>query len=903
MSYQAKRTRPALVAATHRSIGRVSLALGAAAALALGCRGALAQQAQQAGNSPQVEQVATQAQPDAAQAQPGATQGQGESAPLVAQASTNPPAPASAGSTGAVQPSGQLQEVVVTAAFHAQNLQSTPLSITAITAADLQQQNLTNVNDLGNEVPNAYFRQPVSNYGPTETIGLRGFTQTDFDYSFQPTVGVYVDDVYQGSLTGSSFDLADMSRVEVENGPQGTLFGMNSLGGAIRLITNKPEDSDSGSVDVTYGEKHRVELVAIGNAILIPDQLFTRIVATSRSEDAIGHVLDFTCEMKAQGQPESVYGTLPESVSPQQGTGCELGGLGGYQHQGVRAELRYLPTTKLELNANAYYYRQSDDPPLQALLTPYGGPADILDDLYDEGVVYPKFGMNYTGNTHFVSPSPWDNYATDGDIVTGQQNNPTQTLDEYGSSATVDYDITDSLHLKYIWSYRTYTANWSADSDLTPFALTQDVYLQEHTQFTNEMRLTGNLFDHRLEYTVGGFFYDAHEVENSASQFDAFAYLGILPPFENIQGFSTNNQSGYVHLDYHFTDKWSVSGGWRFTSQYQTEKFAHDTNSAATTIVLPEPVVESGSRGLWSGSINYQLTPNVFLYAESANGFTLPGFNARIETIGQAEEPVPGQYAINYEIGAKTDWLDHTLRVNGALFYEDYKSYLNLELGTQCTPAASLNPGTPVFGLPEGGDCPAGTPLAGMPGFSPWFYYTGIPAYMPGAELEAYAEPIERLLLNFTGGWEEFHSKISDVSNPGYINPSVRLQPEWDASGGVQYAFMLPNNSTLTPRLDWRYQGYITNGPEDTYQISQWRVPGYSLFNAALVYQPNAARWSVAFRVQNLFNKFYWEQLGAPTTQINSALPPTASNLEQSVGQVGTPGLPREWMLTFHMSF
>jgi len=112
-----------------------------------------------------------------------------------------------------------LQEVVVTARYRNENLQSTPISITAFSSEDLLQQQLVNINDIGNTIPNAYFREPVSNFGPTETIGLRGFTQTDFDYGFQPTVGFYIDDIYQGSLTGSSFDLADMERVEVLNGP------------------------------------------------------------------------------------------------------------------------------------------------------------------------------------------------------------------------------------------------------------------------------------------------------------------------------------------------------------------------------------------------------------------------------------------------------------------------------------------------------------------------------------------------------------------------------------------------------------------------------------------------------------------------------------------------------------
>ncbi len=876
--------------------------LVAAASAALWCAAGLAQQ-----SSPSSSSNTSTSAPavQAAVTPPGDP---GNATPLVADAQGTPAAPAAQNQTA--EQAGELQEVVVTARYRQENLQQTPLSITAITAADMQEQALENVNDLGDEIPNAYFRQPVSNFGPTETIGLRGFTQTDFDYSFQPTVGVYVDDVYQGSLTGSSLDLADLTRVEVENGPQGTLFGVNSIGGAIRLITNKPQDNDSGSVQVTYGEKHRIEFVGIGNASLIPEKLFVRVVATEREEDSIGHYLDFTCEMKAQGQPASVYGTLPESISPDQGTGCAIGGLGGYDHKQIRGMLRYLPTSGMEINFNAFYYKQADDPPLQTLLTPYGGPADFANNLYSELVIFPKFGMNYAGdcggqscNPHFVSPSPWDNYSTYGDIVTGQSYNPEQVLDEYGTSATLDYDITDSLHFKYIWAYRTYTTNWINDSDLTPFGLTQTNYLQGHRQFSNEARLTGDLLDKRLEYTVGFFSYDARELETSGTNFDADAFLGELPNFENIQGFTTNNEAGYLHLNYKLTDKWSVSAGARYTDQYLTETFTHISTVPADSIYLPGQVVRSGSRGDWSGSLNYQLTPDVFVYAEAASGYTLPGFNARVETIGQLEENVPGQEAVNYEIGAKTEWFDHRLRVNGAVFYEDYKSYLNLALGTQCTLGSSASAGTPVFGLPPGAPCPAGTQLAGVPGFFPYFYYSGIPAYMPGAEIEAYAEPIDRLVMNLTGGWEEFHSKISDVTNPDYIAPSVRLQPEWDASGGIQYGLMLPNSATLTPRLDWRYQSYITNGPENVYQIPEWRVPGYSLFNASLWYAPDAAKWKVGFQVLNLFNKFYWEQLGAPLSLASGATVPSAANLYPTPEQMGTPGLPREWMVTFTMTF
>ena len=804
--------------------------------------------------------------------------------------------------SGDVDASGALQEVIVTARFRSENLQSTPISITALSSEDLQQRQLVNVNDLGDSIPNAYFRQPVSNYGPTETIGLRGFTQTDPDYGFQPTVGLYIDDLYQGSLTGSSFDLADIERVEVLNGPQGTLSGMNSIGGAIRLITQKPKNDTEASVQLTYGEKHRLEFVGVFNTPLIDQVLDMRVVGVSRSEDSIGHNLDFACTMKAQGQPASVYGTLPASATAEQG--CALGGLGGFDHQLARIEFRYTPVENLEVNVNAHYAKQADDPPLQALLSPYGGPNDLFNNLYNAAVVYPKYGFNYTGNTHFVSPNPWDNYAMFGDIVTGQQNDPQARLQETGVAATVDYTFADSIHLKYIWGYRTYDMSSSADSDLTPFGLENLTSLQFHKQFQNEIRLSGVMFDDRVNWTVGGFDYNERDAQTGGNDFEAYQTLG-LPNAVTTQGVTSNNISGFVHLDFKLTQQWSVSAGWRLTDQYLTNAYNHIVDNpvySADNITLLTPAQFSGSRGDWSGALNFQATPNLFFYGQAASGFTLPGFNSRVETLGQVEEVVPGQEAVNFELGAKTDWLDHRLRVNGSVFYEDYKSYLNLELATQCSAATSLNPGNPYF--LAGGRCPAGTALAGTPGLSPWFYYAGIPAYEPGAELHIDAAPIDRLLINFGGGWLEFHAKNSNMTaaTPGYINPSVRLQPEWNASGGIQYGILLPG-ATLTPRLDWRYQGYQTNGPENVYQILQWREPGYSLFNARLTYAPTGAKWNVSVQALNLFNKFYWEQLGAPLSLAGGATVPSANNLSPAVAQAGTPGLPREWMVSFGFNF
>src|SRR5690606_7698059 len=114
-----------------------------------------------------------------------------------------------------------LQEIVVTARYKEENLQTTPLAITALSVDALEERSLDNVDDVGLAIPNAFMRPPVSRFGPTQAIGLRGIIQTDFSYAFEPAVGVYIDDVYHGTLPGSSMDLLDLERLEVLRGPQG----------------------------------------------------------------------------------------------------------------------------------------------------------------------------------------------------------------------------------------------------------------------------------------------------------------------------------------------------------------------------------------------------------------------------------------------------------------------------------------------------------------------------------------------------------------------------------------------------------------------------------------------------------------------------------------------------------
>jgi len=801
-----------------------------------------------------------------------------------------------------------VQEIVVTARYREENLQTTPLAITALTMDAIEQRNFTSVDDLGLVVPNAFFRPPVSNYGPTQTIGLRGIIQTDFTYSFEPAVGIYIDDVYHGTLTGSSFDLMDLERVEVLRGPQGTLFGKNSLGGSIRLISRKPQGDGTASVEATYGQFDRLDVKAVGDFALIEDRLFARIVGVSKRRDGHGKYLDFTCDMIRRGtphlagigdglgpdgpdadldpdpvpvgSPEDNAFSLPMAVDPRSGD-CALGTLGGQNVQAARVMLRALASDRLELNFAADYTSQTNDPPVETLLTPRGG---AIDNFYSNNVVYRRYGIQYTTDERFLTGDPYTNYANYGDIVNGKYMKQDQTLDAWGVSGIADYRLTDSVAAKLILAYRTYDAAWSNDSDMTPFALIQTDVLQEHEQIQAEIQLSGTLLNDRFEWTTGLFYYDAESRVYNTTGFEGFQAFGSLQNFVTDDAYTNENFSGFVHANFRLTDRIAISGGVRYTDEQKSNTFRHYNQ-----IVVDEPLEFGDSRVDYKVGIDFQATDDMFFYAQVATGFRSPGSTPRIFTPGQLK-PIPGEEVVNYELGGKLDLFDRRLRINTALFYMDYDPRLVQINGTQCNAYDDPDPG-PLYQL-AGGVCPPGTPMEGTIGFS-WFFYTSVPATVKGAELELTAFPIDGLAFNYSLGYNEFEVD-AEPGDQAYRHPSSLVQPEWNMSAGLQYAFRLADRGTLTPRVDWFYQSHRTNGPINLPQIKpDWIIPSYGIYNARLTYVPPRGDWSLALSGTNITDKFYWQQLGPATTATGAV----------SAARAGTPGRPREWAITFRKDF
>src|SRR5580658_874108 len=282
---------------------------------------------------------------------------------MAARAQNPPPA-----TSNEATDTGQLQTVEVTARYTQENLQTTPLAITALSGAQLEQRNVLSTADLGAVIPHLYTHPGDQEEGPTPTISMRGVTAGDYSFALSPAVGIYVDDVYHSTMVGADLDLADVDRIEVKRGPQGTLSGNASIGGTISLFSKVPQGDDTGYLSAGYGSYNEVEVKGAYDATIAPD-LFMRVFAEEKRQDGYMDQLDFTCEMNALGTPQ-LAGTFPSRDNSAYERGCKIGSFGGTDVSDVKVMLRYVATDKLEFNLSAAYYDEVDEMAPEVLLKP-----------------------------------------------------------------------------------------------------------------------------------------------------------------------------------------------------------------------------------------------------------------------------------------------------------------------------------------------------------------------------------------------------------------------------------------------------------------------------------------------------------------------------------------------------
>ena len=761
----------------------------------------------------------------------------------------------------ATEPAG-LEEVVVTAQYRAEPLQQTPIAITAITATDLEQRGLTTSSDVAYAVPNASFRPAQAAFGKTQTAFIRGVGQYDFNFAFEPGVGIYVDDVYYPTTMSSQFDLMDLDRIEVLRGPQGTLFGRGSIGGAVRYISKQPEGDNSGYIEGTAGDFHRVDLRAGYDFALIENKLFARITGVSRKQDGYVDDIDFVCEYP------QLSGSLPRLIT-NRSAGCKIGTLGGTDVNGARAQLRYLATDTLTISLSFDYQRDDSEAAADTLLQ--AGPLVGGFLTWSNGMLA-KYGVPF--DSRFVPKNPYVSYATFMDPYSGLSFPPQNALNQKGVSSTADWKINEAVTAKLILAWRNWNGRFATDQSDAPLDVSLVDGIQQFTYRTAELRFQGYALSNKLDWTAGAFYYDGDD--NSAQSVN-------LPGAGNIAAYLANpqanellvngldvgnfqNYSFFLHTVYNLTDQLHLTLGGRYSNDKKSDNFDN-------TIVKAN-LNNTSSRGDWRVGLDYQIDPRVLVYTSASTGYRPPAFNPRPFQPSQFVA-VSGESLKAYEVGEKADLLDRRLRVNVALFYSDYVHRIVPVGGTDCLDIPGTNiPISPCVVIPKTD-------------------YVNSPGKLYGGEIEAAFRPIEPLTVTLSAGETRFSTNATGAAAGVTPNGEPVYVPQWNGAASVQYVLTLPNGSTLSPRYDAFVQTQICSGaanPQTGYTGITSCTGGYTLHNMRLEYATPDRTWTAAVGVENLANHFYYLNkfdltgFGEPTVE-------------------GQPGQPRTWYLTLRRNF
>ncbi len=575
----------------------------------------------------------------------------------------------------------QLEEVIVTAQKREEGLQDVPIAVEAFSAEQIDNLSAQDIADLGVFTPNV----EISRAANQPNYKIRGIGTSDFGIGADPAVGVYQDGVYIGRSGGSKVAFNDIARVEILNGPQGTLFGRNAAAGAIQYVTNKPTEELHGWGRVTLGNYDRRQIDGVVNVPLTDELYFRSGILWNRRD----------------GWVDNVY------------NGDDLARRGS---QSVNAQLRWVPTDRLDMNLRLEYDETDQDSRVRSSAV---------------------WGPRHNG-------AGFDKVASEHKLD--------ETRYLFGSSLHLTYDM-DWATLTSITSWREYSSENPEEKDGSAELLYDfnDLNVEDNWQWGQELRLNGDVGSN-FRWTAGMNYFDEHATQISGIDLSPNAvdkliaevevglpYDALTPgtPFDlaflaiedtyNRRAYDSGAEAlmadiyserifidaeyesyaAFADVTWDITDYLSLTGGLRWTrdekkfSRYVEFNeyviafaFTQETRLDANGNYDPNGELgwltddESWEKTTPRLVLDWRVTDDVMLYASYAEGYKAGGFNSAGEILAPAFDP---EEVTNYEIGMKSTWLDNTLRVNLALFSYEYDNLQALEfIQGECLPNSEV---------------------------------------------------------------------------------------------------------------------------------------------------------------------------------------------------------------------
>ena len=637
-----------------------------------------------------------------------------------------------------------LGDIIVTAQKRAENIQDVPIAISAVGSEYLESRGISSIDGLGTIAPNVKIERAPSSKTITQ-IAIRGSVTINPAITWEPAVGLYLDGVYIAKAQGSIFDIADLERVEVLRGPQGTLYGRNALAGAINLISKKPSGEAGGSMELTYGN---YDYKKIKGVIDLPQMgIFSaKLSGQYVKRDGLVDIV-----------PNPVAGVL--TALPNLVNQTDTIDSGSFMAQ-VRAEL----SDSVTLDYTYDYNKQKQRPPFAQLLrvNRNGDPRDI----FDPGSPSFAFGGAFFPLHLYANPKRQSVASIDGNVYERSR--------AYGHALTLTADLGNAT-LKSITAYRDLA--WSDGLDLdgspTPVAYTQRI--TDYHALSQELQLTGTALSDRLNYVLGAFYF-----KEKAETLGPQVFFAGGADFQSDYGSHTKAIALYAQLDYKLTDALKLSLGGRYTHETKdVRRYLRVNFDAANGIFSPLVVANIPYGGVPDAKYNnfspaatlsYAASANVNVYARFARGFKSGGFNGETNDFaaptaacptGALElcDPYNPEKVDSYELGIKSKLADGRLILNVAAFRDQHKD-IQLSIFRATGAASSI-------------------------------VRNAASARIQGLEFEAVARPVDSLAINATlalldAKYNKYLDAGLDVSN----NRAFPHTPKRSASLGVDLAVL-----------------------------------------------------------------------------------------------------------------
>jgi iron complex outermembrane receptor protein len=772
----------------------------------------------------------------------------------------------------------KIEEVVVTAQKRSEKLQRVPIAVTAFTAAEIKRKSITEVSDLGRLTPNTNLDTASPFGGSNEVLSasIRGIGQDDFGINLDPGVGVYVDGVYYARTVGANLGLPDVSRVEILKGPQGTLFGRNTIGGAISVVTATPGDVYKADLQATVGSYNRRDFQGTVDVPLVPDRVLGSLTFSTENRDGYQKRIPYTVP----------GGYSADAAGAFRNNGTETFDTQGGQGQDtLRGKLRFILSDQLSdtISADWTHGDTSSTPESLLAVAPTSFPAGL-----GAGSVFGTFynlciagrapiptlalacgprgpGISAAGTTNgnpglfgattrlpfgpqYITGNPDLSYGTGPDF---------DNMTNYGVANTLDWVLSPAADLRSITSYREMNWRVGVDPDASPVEMNLGSFTIHQHQVSQEFQLTGAVLDDKLKYSAGLFYFNEGGFEQDYVQLGA----GLLQ-IDGRSTIDTTSAAGYAHVDYNVIGDLTLIAGARYSYDHKSVVFdqfddnlfdykitgcypltaasvscvnqrgGYDYNPAHPLLYAPTgPYTQDFYVFTPTAGLNYQLTPDIMAYGTYSKGFKDGGWSTRI-TQPEPELPSFGpEKAQTFEVGVKSQFLDHRLQLDLAGFYTNYKGIqLNFQEGVSPT---IRNAGNAVI---EGGEL------------------EGRVLVTDGLSVAANAGYMNAYYTSLAAGINGDNSCVQPYQACITLGSKLPKTPKWKVSLSPTYLLPLPNGQAIRFGADYVYTASVYN---DSVNTSLLRRPQTSILNATVTYMSPHDRYELTVGGTNITDERY----------------------------------------------